>query len=183
MRFSRELLIVAAVAVALAAAGCWNPFDPKEDPPTGPQYWENCDSAWKVVENLQFSYTARNIDRYLACFRDDFEFFLLEVDFDDYDGDGIEDQSWGLDLEEQFTIQMFNLVTSIELTLWGGYEVPWTGDPSGETVDVMRLFDLKVYTDESGTQGFRANGQVNFYCRPDSTGQYYIWQWWDHSAI
>jgi hypothetical protein len=183
MRRTGALLLVAGAALVMCAAGCWNPFAPDTKPPEGPQYFEDCDSAWKVVENLKFSYTARDITRYLDCFRDDFEFHLLEVDYDDYDGDGEEDTYWGLDLEEQFTTMMFDLVTSIELTMWGGAEYPWSGDPTGETIVVTRQFDLKVYTDGSGTQGYRATGNVDFWCKPDSTGQYYIWCWWDYSEI
>lgn len=186
MRRIGALMLVLGIAVVLSATGCWNPFGtPDDDGQQGPQYYENCDSAWKVVENLKYSYTARDITRYLDCFRDDFEFHLLEVDWADYSNppDGIVDTFWGLDLEEQYTDMMFSVVTSIELTMWGGTEYPWSGDPTGETIVVSRQFDLKVYTDESGTQGYRATGNAEFWCKPDSTGQYYIWQWWDYSEI
>ena len=40
-------------------------------------------------------------------------------------------------------------------------------------------FDLKVYTDEAQTQGYRASGEAIFICREDSTGQWYVWKWFD----
>jgi hypothetical protein len=176
---------LAAAASALALSGCWNPFSPDEgDDPPPPTYYENCDSAWKVIENLEYAYIARDIDLYLSCFRDDFEFHLLQVDWDDYTGDGIDDTWWGLDLEEQFHEAMFPAVVLIELNFGSGVQWhPWSGDPTGESLEGIYSFDLKVYTDLSGPQpeGYRATGQARFICRPDSTGEYYIWQWWDQS--
>lgn len=176
--------LACTAALALLAAGCWNPFSPDQDPPSGPQYFEFCDSAYKVVENLHYAYIARDLDRYMDCFRSDFEFHLLQVDWDDYNGDGIIDEFWGLDLEEQLTELMFDNVFSIELTFTGTQEYPWEGDPTGESLQLPRVFDLKVYTDGSGTQGYRATGTARFICRPDTTsGEYYIWQWYDESDV
>ena len=187
IRIERSLrpVILAAAACALALSGCWNPFDPDEgDDPPPSVYYDFCDSAWKCVANLEYAYTARDIDLYLACFRDDFEFHLLQVDWDDYNGDGIDDTYWGLDLEEQFHEAMFPAVVLIELSFGSGVQwQPWSGDPTGQSLQGIYNFDLKVYTDISGPQpeGYRATGQAKFICRPDSTGEYYIWQWWDQS--
>jgi len=184
MRSVGAFVAVAVLSLAITSAGCWNPFSPpSDDNPSGPQYYENCDSAWKVIANLQTAYVARDINRYLDCFTSDFEFILLEVDWADYDGDGTIDHSWGLDTEDQFTDAMFDQVNHIELTMWGGFEYPWAGDSTGTTMDIGRQFDLKVYTDQAGTQGYRATGQAEFYCTQDSTGQYRIWKWIDESEI
>lgn len=178
LRFAGTVL---AASLGLAAAGCWNPFAPDQGGGGGgPEYYEFCDSAYKVVKNLQYAYNSRDLYHYLDCFRSDFEFHLLQVDYDDYDGDGIEDTYWGLDLEEAFHEQMFAMVYSIDLDFisnspWQN----WYGDPTGQSQRSLYTFDLKVYTGQS--EGYQAIGEAEFICRPDSTGEYYIWQWWDHS--
>jgi len=175
-------LIVSAVIAAVIVSGCWNPFSPKQSPDPPPvQYHVPVDSAYKVLENLQYAYTSRDIGHYLDCFRDDFEFHLLEIDWDDYDGDGIIDDYWGLDLEEEFHIIMFDNVSSIELSLSGTQQSPWTGDSTGQSLQLPRTFDLKVYTNAAHSEGYRAAGSALFICREDSTGEWYIWKWWDDS--
>ncbi len=176
-------LIVSAVITAVIVSGCWNPFSPDTNPdPPPPQYHVPVDSAYKVLENLEYAYISRDIGHYLACFRDDFEFHLQEIDWDDYDGDGTVDTYWGLDLEEQFHILMFNNVSSISLTLSGTQQSIWTGDSTGLSLQLPRTFDLKVYTNEAQSEGYRASGSALFICREDSsTGEWYIWQWWDLS--
>ncbi len=175
-------LIVSAVITAIIVSGCWNPFSPDSEPGPPPvQYHVPVDSAYKALENLQFAYISRDIGHYLACFRDDFEFHLQEIDWDDYNGDGVIDEYWGLDLEEDFHISMFNSsnVTTIDLTLSGISEYPWSGDSTGLSLQLDRTFDLKVYTIEGG---YRASGTALFICREDtSSGEWYIWQWWDLS--
>jgi len=176
-------LIVSAIITAVIVSGCWNPFSPDTDPDPAPvQYHVPVDSAYKVLENLQFAYISRDIGHYLDCFRDDFEFHLQEIDWDDYNGDGLIDEYWGLDLEEDFHILMFNNVSSIELNLAGTQESPWTGDSTGLSLQLPRTFDLKVYTNAAHSEGYRASGSALFICREDSsTGEWYIWQWWDLS--
>ncbi len=166
-------------AALLAAQGCWNPFggDPRDPVPV--QYYENCDSAWKVIENLEYAYIAKDIDLYMSCFRDDFEFHLLETDWADYDGDGETDTFWGLDLEEQFTDFMFDSVDQIQLTLDGTLDYRWSGGGEDTTYrELPRQFNLQVYI---GSGGFQATGTARFICHPDSTGEYYIYRWYDES--
>ncbi len=175
-------LIISAIITAVIVSGCWNPFSPEIDPKPPPiQYHNPVDSAYKVLENLQYAYISRDIGHYLACFRDDFEFHLLEIDWADYTGNGVIDEYWGLDLEEEFTTSMFNStnVTTIDLTLSGSSQYPWTGDSTGQSLQLDRTFNLKVYTLDGG---FIASGTALFICREDtSSGEWYIWQWWDLS--
>ncbi len=175
-------LMVSAAAALLLVAGCWNPFSPDTETGEEVQYHNPVDSAYKALENLQYAYESRDLDHYLDCFRDDFEFHLLQVDWDDYDGDGIIDEYWGLDLEEEFHQIMFNSVTAIELTLSGTAQSPWTGDSTGQSLQLPRTFDLKVYTDDAHQTGYRASGDALFICREDSTGEWYIWRWYDQSS-
>ncbi len=166
-----------ALAAAVLLTGCWNPFSP--DSGDGGQdqvYHEFCDSAYKVLENLELAYKSMDLDHYLMCFRDDFEFFLLETDWADYDGDGQTDQSWGLDLEEQFHEVLFEggEVDQITLTL----NIP-QGVPYGDGKLFQCDFQLKVY---QGEGGYQASGQADFICKQDSTsGEWLIWQWYDYS--
>jgi hypothetical protein len=77
---------------------------------------------------------------------------------------------------------MFNNVSSIDLSLDGNQESPWNGDPTGQSYQLLRTFDLKVYTNTAQSNGYRAAGSALFICRPDTnTGEWYIWQWWDQS--
>ncbi len=177
----KPMVIAAAALAVVLAAGCWNPFSPDTEPGEEIQYFNPADSAWKVLKNLEYAYISRDLDHYTDCFREDFEFHLLEVDFDDYDGDGILDEFWGKSLEEEFHEVMFTQVTAIELTLTGTQESPWSGDSTGVALALPRTFDLKVYTDGAHTTGYRASGSALFICRPDTTGEWYVWQWWDQS--
>lgn len=177
-----RIFIVSAAITAIIVSGCWNPFSPNTgiNPPP-PQYHNPVDSAYKVLQNLEYAYVSRDIGHYLNCFRDDFEFHLLEIDWDDYNGDDIIDRYWGLDQEEAFHINMFNStnVTSIDLVLEGNQQSPWTGDPTGQSYQLQRTFSLKVYMNPNG---YIATGSALFICRPDTnTGEWYIWQWWDLS--
>lgn len=178
---NRYSILVSAVIAIVAVAGCWNPFSPDTEPGEEVQYYTPADSAWKVLKNLEYAYTSRDIGHYLSCFRDDFEFHLLEIDWADYNGDGTIDEFWGLDNEERFHLSMFNSVSAIELSLSGTQESPWTGDSTGQSYQLPRTFDLKVYTDGAHTTGYRASGSALFICREDSTGEWYVWQWWDQS--
>ena len=179
--------VIESVAGFLVLTGCL--FSPEsDDNPPDPIYYEPADSAWKVVKNLETAYINRDHDAYMDCFREDFEFHLLETDWDDYDGDGIVDTYWGYDIEDLFSQNMFNAVEQIELVLTGTSEYPWMGDPTEQSYALPRNFDLKVYTSVGGPsqppQGYRASGEAIFICRPDTTtGEWYIWQWFDESEV
>lgn len=182
----RRLLALTAMTAILAGTAClFSPESGDGDPDPG--FYTPADSAWKVLYNFQLAYQTQNIDAYKDCLDDEFEFILLEVDWDDYDGDGIIDQSWGKDIEEEFTTNMFNSPDAevIELTLNGNSETPWYGDSTGVTLQLVRSFDLKVYfwDDQGNPDGFRAMGEAIFRCRPDENNEYKIWQWEDHSEI
>jgi len=180
------LTLTTVLLVLLSGTACL--FSPESGGTGGdPGFYTPADSAWKVLANFQLAYQTQNIDAYRDCLDSEFEFILLEVDWDDYDGDGIIDESWGRDIEEEFTTNMFNSPEAeiIELTLTGNSETVWYGDPSGETLQLVRSFDLKVYfwDSQGNPDGFRAMGNAIFRCRPDENGEYKIWQWEDHSEI
>ncbi len=183
----RRRVIAALIAVTVAVCfvtGCWNPVDPPQKPPDPLQYYAFCDSAWKVLWNLEYAYQSRDITHYMACFRADFEFHLLECDWANYWGGPEIDTWWGLDLEEQFHDAMFGFVDDIDLTLSGTSEWPWTGDSTGQSLELQRTFSLKVYYTIPGSpfEGSQASGSAAFVCRTDTvTGEWYIWMWFDQS--
>lgn len=181
----KKLLAITITSALLASTAClFSPQSGDGDPDPG--FYTPADSAWKVMANFQLAYQTQNIDAYLECLDDEFEFLLLEVDWDDYDGDGIIDQSWGRDIEESYTTNMFNSPEAeiIELTLNGNSEYVWPGDPSGQTLSLVRSFDLKVYYwDGDEQKGYRAQGDAIFLCKPNEDGEYQIWQWTDLSEI
>ena len=142
--------------------------------------WDPVDSAWKVIENLEYAYNTMDIDLYMSCFREDFEFHLLW--YNPHGCPAKQDSFWGYAVEELIHQNMFAYVYSIELTIEGTQESPWTGDTTGQSYQLHRTFDLKVYTNEAQSEGYRAAGSALFICRPDSTDdQWYIWQWCDLS--
>ena len=176
-------LLILAVSLVLAGTACL--FSPDSTDGGNDEYYSPADSAWKVLYNFQLAYQTRNLNAYLDCLDEEFEFILLETDWDDYDGDGIVDESWGKDKEEEFTTNMCSSSQAeyVELILTGNTETVWYGDPSGETKQLVRAFDLKVYyyDDDNVQQGWRAQGDAIFRCRPDENEEYRIWQWEDQS--
>ena len=180
----RKGSICLPVTGALHSAGCI--FAPPPVDNDNPPLYQTAETPEKLLENFTLSYETRNIDEYLHCLHDDFEFILLEVDWADYNGDGIIDHSWGRDKEEEFTTGMFmsDSAQNIELTLNGTSNTEYYGDPTGATRQLVRSFELKVYFVEDGVQvGHRASGEAIFLCRPDENGEYRIWKWTDLSEV
>lgn len=147
---------------------------PDNDSPPGPP-WINTDSAYKVIENLQHAYISMDLELYMSCFRDDFEFHLLDITWPQTDS------FWGYETELMFHQNMFSYVSLIELEMHGDVQIPWSGDSTGESWQLTRSFDLRVYPPGSQTEGYRAIGDAIFICRTDSAGQWYVWLWWDLS--
>ncbi len=131
-----------------------------------------------VVENLEYAYNSRYLNLYMSCLSDDFEFHLLVPSPQWPEG------WWDYDTEEQFHQSMFSYVDDIDLTFSGSAEWPWSGDSTGQSLELQRVFDLEVvYPFPGSPQGdtLHASGVAVFICRPDSTGDWYIWKWFDWS--
>jgi hypothetical protein len=139
-------------------------------------FYSHPDSAWKVLTNLRYAYVTRDLDLYESCFRDDFEFHLPAILWDDYTGDGIDDTWWNLDLELIWTSGLFGSIDSISLEFQPGTDSLLSEDP--EVWELARDFELTVY---EGAASASAWGEQQFLVRPDATGDYYVWQWWDYS--
>ncbi len=172
------------IAAILIGSGCLFSPEPDPTPPDTSEYHSPVDTPTKLLENFQLAYETKNIEAYMDCLHEEFEFMLLEVDWDDYTGNGEIDQSWGRDIEENMASNMFASTDAeiVDLTLEGSSEVVWYGDPSGETLQLVRSFDLKVYFwDDDQQVGFHAVGNALFLCKPNADGDYQIWRWVDQS--
>ncbi|MCD6587367.1 MAG: hypothetical protein J7K88_02315 [Candidatus Fermentibacteraceae bacterium] len=182
--YMSRVVMVSVVALVLAGSACL--FSPEGGGESGvTDYFSPVDTPEKLLANFQLAYQTKNLDAYMDCLHEEFEFILLEVDWDDYTGNGEIDQSWGRDIEEQMTSNMFSSDQAevIELTLDGNTETVWWGDPSGETLQLIRNFDLKVYfyQPDGTVSGFHALGIAKFLCKPNAEGDYQIWRWEDQS--
>ncbi len=178
IRKYKVMVAIASISAAvLISMACLTGPD-SSAPPSAP--WDPVDSAWKVIENLEYAYNTMDIDLYMSCFREDFEFHLPW--YNPHGCPAKQDSFWGYALEEQFHQNMFAVVHAIDLVIIGSQESPWTGDSTGMSLQLPRTFDLKVYLDEAHTEGLRASGSALFICRQDTTDdQWYVWQWWDLS--
>jgi len=145
------------------------------------------DATWKAVENFEYAYDTQDIALVLATLDPDFMHHLDEEDWADYDGDGIIDTFFDLELEQLFTEYLFNAAEEIEMTFTGDDEWVWSGDTTGQSLELPRIFDLKVYwkTGSGPYQGSQVSGAASFICRPDADDEWRIWQlflapsfWW-----
>jgi len=164
--------------VCLLVAGCWNPFAPPgggDPPPTQVQYKVRT-SPDNVVYNLNTAYKYMNLDEYLACLAEDFEFVLNPDDVEDPGSDLPE--RWGKTEESSIHERMFGQgdttgVDNIDLTLtnvssqWDLGEDP--NDPSDDTWIHVDETDLRV-TIEDWILLANADQEFVFQLDPDETG-------------
>lgn len=147
-----------------------SPLDPTVELSTS---YQQADSVGMVLANLQTAYRKLDIDGFLACLGDDFEFVYLEVD--SITGENIETR-WGMEIEAEFHEEMFSEVEWIELTLSGEDSESWTEDETGASLALMRRFTLKIATEGDL---YETSGDLIFVCTPDADGIWHIIQWWD----
>jgi len=182
--FRSRVVMISVVALVLAGSSCI--FAPKgKKGGEVSDYYSPVDTPEKLLANFKLAYQTKNIDAYMACLHEEFEFKLLEIDWHDYTGNGQIDESWGYDIEESYTGNMFASYKAevVELSLDGNRNTVWYGDSTGVTRELVRSFDLKVYYHKpSGViDGSHALGEAVFLCRPNAEGDYQIWCWEDHS--
>jgi hypothetical protein len=181
--YTSRVVMMSVVALVLAGSACI--FSPESKPGETSDYYSPVDTPEKLLANFQLAYQTKNLDAYMECLHEEFEFILLEVDWADYTGNGQIDESWGYDIEENYTGNMFSSDQAevIELTLDGNTQSVWWGDPSGKTLQLVRNFDLKVfyYLPDGSVKGSHALGSAKFLCRPNAEGDYQIWCWEDQS--
>jgi hypothetical protein len=160
MRGSRVAML--AVAAVLSLPGCI--FDPDKEP-GDPEDLLKTPSG--VVVQLADAYRNMDIDRYLACFVDTFEYHLVPRDVNDV----WPAPSWGKVEEERFHRHMFDTMDHIELTLVGDYAARIADDP--ETWRLYREFDLLVW--ETATELLEEGvgyGWLEFVVQKQSDGRF-----------
>ncbi|OPL17687.1 MAG: hypothetical protein AVO35_08440 [Candidatus Aegiribacteria sp. MLS_C] len=157
--------VFTAAMLAFAAGGCGS--SPHE---TAIEPWE------ALLDDLRNAWEEEDLSLMGSLFREDFQHHLLEVDWDDYDGDGIIDEYWGLEYELEFAGMIFASSDSISFLISGDSACPWSGDSTGVTMALNRLIDLKVFSAQGNTE---ESMDALFLCRPDDEGDWYIWRWYD----
>ncbi len=132
---------------------------------------------WDILlADLEYAWITMDIYALEICFRDDFMHHLQEEDWDDYNGDGIIDEYWGLEIELEFAELAFAEADSIDFSLSGGESYQWAGDSTGQSIEMPRILTREIYFPSDTTLEVRP---VTFICRPDSQGDWYIWQWFE----
>ena len=100
-------------ALALSVAGCWNPFAPSgggDNPPVIVSYKLRTSSE-NVLYNLKTAYVYENVDEYIACLAEEFEFHLNPKDIAE---DPKLPVSWGRQAEEDIHTDMFSDASDVE---------------------------------------------------------------------
>jgi len=177
---------VAALCVAVAAfyTGCENPFNPTVGMSFDDEAGEAFDptTPQRVLDNLVVAYQEMDIDRYMACL--DTNDFTFKFDPSEpglealLDAQGIVNNEWYRTEEWLATQALFAEVRgvngSISVALTGAPPHQWSGDPSGNTVEIQRAYQLEVrpfQTDVAGTAFFRL--------RQNEYGNWVIVEWQD----
>jgi len=161
---------IAAWAVLAAASGCSSP----EGIITPVLPYDPADEGWKAVENFEHSFNMKDLALLEETLDPTFAYLLPEEDWADYDGDGIIDICFNEEYYLQTVSNVFQTYEIIEFTLYGNGETTWPGDPSGQTMQYERTYDIWVYNWAGGEpEGWRRQGEAVFLCRPDSSG---IWR-------
>ncbi len=166
----KKLLVPLAVSILVACNG--DPSGPGV--PVDSLYYSHPDSVWKVVHNLGNAYNERDLERYVDCFTEDFEFWYFDhaSPFPDW-------TFWELPYETLCHESLFTTadVDSIVLLLAPGPESASILIPGG--VDCPCPFDLEVYIGP-GT-GCHAVGNACFTMVQDSSDAWRIALWYDES--
>ncbi|MCK4807066.1 MAG: hypothetical protein KAT09_05440 [Candidatus Aegiribacteria sp.] len=140
-------------------------------------YHEIVIEPWDVLlVKLENAWNTLNIPLLESCFRDDFLHHLQSQDWDDYDGDGIIDQYWELEIELEFAENISTEADSIYFSFSGGESFIWSGDSTGQSIQMLRILTREICFPSDTTLEVRP---VTLICRPDSQGEWYIWQWFD----
>lgn len=167
MRSSHGVLI--GIVLLGGLSGCI--FDPDRDDGT-PE--DPLATAPGVITQLEDAYRRKDIDRYLECLVDTFEFHLVPRDVND----AWPSPTWGKVEEERMHRNMFSRMDHIELTLVGDSASKIGDDP--ETWRLYREFDLLVWetADELFDRGV-GYGWAEFIVQKGGDGRFRITDWFD----
>lgn len=127
-----------------------------------------------VIRQLEDAYRRKDLERYLECLADTFEFHLVPREVNDI----WPAPSWGKVEEERMHRNMFGRMDHIELTLSGDHAQLVVAEP--ETWRLFREFDLLVWktADELFERGV-GYGWAEFVVQKDASGRFRIVDWYD----
>ena len=107
--------ILPFVVMILLAAGCWNPFQPKEKGPGKGEEYLPRTSPENVLHNFVLAYKRKDYVQYQPLFHQEYKFHFAQVDID---RDPTIPQEWGLSQELASAEGMFaDPLVSINLSL------------------------------------------------------------------
>ncbi len=137
------------------------------------------DSAWKAVENLDYAYNTMDLNLVNMTLSEDFTHQFAVGSPPGIVWDRAQEMEWFADLFEVFS--------AIDMTFSGSAEWPWSGDSTGQSLELPRAFNVIAYYQSSSGpyEGRIASGNEQYICRPDSDDEWHIWyqvsaqeNWW-----
>jgi hypothetical protein len=170
-RASAEILTM-LIPVFLILTACGNDTT-GITPPVLPH--DPVNEGWKAIDNYEYAYNTMDTDLLAVTLDNGFLHHLLEENWDDYNGDGVIDSTWGYNLELTFAEGYFSAYDCCEFTLTGEDQYTWPEDPSGESIAYPRSYLMRFYKiNPSGQTGFTETGEFILVCKPDSSGNWHL---------
>jgi hypothetical protein len=175
--FLRVALGTVVVVGVLAVNGCifgTSNGNGNGEPPPG------LESPGGVVEYIEDSYIARDIEDYKECLSPNFTFYFNPLDVGKVVGDYIIEDSWGYDEEVGAIDNMFDQAYDIEIDLVGKN----VGDPEPND-DKYTAYNVQIVLTVlvEATFGYRATGFVDFefesYNGEKGEKLWRVLNWWD----
>jgi hypothetical protein len=194
MRTAKYIALICLVMI-LSIYGCNNPFRPKIIDSSSSTVLNR--TPVELLENLEKSYSEKNIKLFRQLLHKDFRFELLQSEYSligiDMDGDNIPDSWWGYDEEVEMTRNMFERGSSdgmypaadrIDLRLQIPPQEMWELDPTPgrETWKVILCRFTLTLSYNKPESYYVANGMARFYVMPED-GKWKIIIWRDESLI
>ncbi len=164
--------------VSLLIAGCSDSSDIAGPDQSGDPVVE----GQKVVENYVTAYNTRDEALLATTLDTQFIHHLLQEDWDDYDGDGVIDTTWGYDFEMNGAQILFSNYEAIELNLEGLWYFPWPADPTGESIAFPRSYQMKLFYSYPDSCTI-VTGRYTIVCKPDSTDTWHLTHLIDQKSI
>lgn len=177
------ILLPIILALALLALSCH-----EENPPTGPEGWQETTSPFNVLWNVCYCFHNQSetdiVKKFSALLSDDFIFYFKPDDIGDDVGGYVIPTFW---TKDEFMIainNMFNHAYSLDFDipiLEQGEEAfgrPAEGDTTFSKNNVTISFILMV----DSTNSYMVQGFCDFKFSRGENGQWYLSEWRDHTA-
>ncbi len=161
---------IAALLTTLLLAGCGSEATGIITPvlPYNP-----VDEGWKVLANYEYAYNTRDEELLSTTLDTQFLHHLLPEDWDDYNGDGTIDSTWNYEYEMYSAQILFSRCEVIEFLLDGESSSQWYGDPSGESINYLRAYQMKAYSSYPDSV-LITTGDYSLICKPDTNDIWHL---------